>query len=46
MIIEFTVGLILKVNDNTNINVSPILFSKDETYLYTWNTNDNTFSFK
>ena len=37
-------GLILKVNDNTNINVSPILFSKDETYLYTWNTNDNTFS--
>lgn len=39
-------GLILKVNDNTNINVSPILFSKDETYLYEWNNNDNTFIIK
>lgn len=39
-------GLILKVNDNININVSPILFSKDETYLYEWNNNDNTFIIK
>ena len=37
-------GLILKVDDNTNINISPILFSKDKTTLYTWNSNDNTFT--